>query len=569
MSIPVFMHGPLPEDIPHIRLIELKQAGFNQDVVCELSTWPLDTSPPFLAVSYTWGVAASNVEITVNGKSMVVRQNSRYALQQAFHQSKGQQQYIWMDAICIDQENNRERSLQVALMGDLYKRASTVLACIGPHADDSEFLLAKSRKTRRLLKNISSVLEPDANGQGWSPPFVLDTYGWLGLRSLLSFTQSTRLRLTKAFIALLKRPYFRRVWILQELYMGKEILFACGPDTIPSDRLLALTQFLDPWHILPHRRSGLKSSKIFALGDMIMNASTAHGEKMRALYYKHLHSFQETTVRQGCLNLACTKGHNPLFLQDVLKFLSTFECGNILDKVYGILSLVDWPSDVKLTPDYDKNALELAAEILVILQKSDTRNYLRLQDCVRIVAGTLDLFSTHSLVEAAMKVSCLSTSEPELSPLKYGYLAKETENWVEYEIATSNTKSQHGPAVYIVEPTVDGKPITVIDERSQVFAHCPPETLAGDLYLRSHKSGLHYGLVVRRCETGLYVLVGISSDVNGSAAKDSHPPELNVWWDPRDAVLFYIFLSDWHQRPDLLAAFITISRLVIERKELV
>ncbi|KAF2825887.1 HET-domain-containing protein, partial [Ophiobolus disseminans] len=121
----------LPEPTPHIRLLQIIAGSFRQEIVCDLSIWPLNTAPSYIAISYTWDNPTPTLDMTVTKRRMVGRLNSQYALQQAFNQTKGRQQYLWLDAICIDQNNDREKGHQVALMGELYKRAAQVLACVG------------------------------------------------------------------------------------------------------------------------------------------------------------------------------------------------------------------------------------------------------------------------------------------------------------------------------------------------------------------------------------------------------------------------------------------------------
>ncbi|KAH7072130.1 heterokaryon incompatibility protein-domain-containing protein, partial [Paraphoma chrysanthemicola] len=128
MSLPDFSHDPLPDSPRHIRLLEILQGDFGQHVICTLSTWEFDNAPPYVAISYTWGDPKSTTDITVNERCMLVRKNCEYALQQVFHNIKNHRQYVWLDAICIDQSNIRERGHQVAFMGELYKKSSQVFA---------------------------------------------------------------------------------------------------------------------------------------------------------------------------------------------------------------------------------------------------------------------------------------------------------------------------------------------------------------------------------------------------------------------------------------------------------
>jgi hypothetical protein len=138
------IHEPLPTSTPHFRLLEIHQA--DSQIVCELSIWPVAEAPPYCAISYTWGDLASTTSITVNNEEWIVRTNCAYVLRQAF--ASRSSKYYWIDAICIDQTSTREKNHQVAMMGQLYKRASKVLACVGSHADDSEFLFESLVKYR-------------------------------------------------------------------------------------------------------------------------------------------------------------------------------------------------------------------------------------------------------------------------------------------------------------------------------------------------------------------------------------------------------------------------------------
>ncbi|EAT82442.2 hypothetical protein SNOG_10107 [Parastagonospora nodorum SN15] len=124
-----FVHSPLPDSETHIRLLEVLQGNFEHHVVCVMSAWPLDSAPPYSAISYTWGDPALTATITIDGRNMVVGQNCEYALQQTFAiEKKKKEKYVWVDAVCIDQNNIQERGHQVAIMGKVYSKAAQVFA---------------------------------------------------------------------------------------------------------------------------------------------------------------------------------------------------------------------------------------------------------------------------------------------------------------------------------------------------------------------------------------------------------------------------------------------------------
>lgn len=123
-----------------MRLLEVLDENHSDsiEVCCRMTTWQTDSTPPYHAISYTWGDPDSNTTILINDQPFSVRKNCEFALKQArWH---GKSRYYWVDAICIDQGNLNEKSKQVEMMGRIYKRAEHVLAYVGDHIEDSLFL---------------------------------------------------------------------------------------------------------------------------------------------------------------------------------------------------------------------------------------------------------------------------------------------------------------------------------------------------------------------------------------------------------------------------------------------
>jgi hypothetical protein len=75
---------------------------------------------------------------------MLVRKNYADVLRQLAYFQTGD--YYWIDSICIDQDNVREKSDQVAMMGMTFKQAAGVMSCIGLHNPSSRFLVEKLRE---------------------------------------------------------------------------------------------------------------------------------------------------------------------------------------------------------------------------------------------------------------------------------------------------------------------------------------------------------------------------------------------------------------------------------------
>jgi len=153
-----FRHIALPDAKTYIHLLEVEGTLAKDDtrtkLACTLTVWPANEAPSYHAISYTWCPKYLTTDILIHGKELEVTRNCDYALRQSqWHGGVG---YVWIDSICIDQANNNEKCHQVEMMGNIYRNASQVLACVGSHADDSELVMS----TRCQVQFYRSKLVP-------------------------------------------------------------------------------------------------------------------------------------------------------------------------------------------------------------------------------------------------------------------------------------------------------------------------------------------------------------------------------------------------------------------------
>ena len=137
-----YAYAPLP-DRYSIRLLEIVQEN-SPEIHCSLRVAILHNSPSYDALSYTWedpraplfqsvapGQYRRKCRIICDGFTINVTANLYHALQRVRQMQRNTstqglpilQKYIWIDAICINQQDLAERSSQVALMDDIYKGA--------------------------------------------------------------------------------------------------------------------------------------------------------------------------------------------------------------------------------------------------------------------------------------------------------------------------------------------------------------------------------------------------------------------------------------------------------------
>ena len=137
MAMAEGLYAPL-RDAFSIRLLTLHPAAKWQPVVASLSEVTLTDELAYEALSYTWGSSLDEKPITVNDITVSIRHNLWSFLQRV--RLEHGPRVIWVDAICISQTNDSEKSEQVAMIGQIFSNASRTLAWLGEHHSNSEDL---------------------------------------------------------------------------------------------------------------------------------------------------------------------------------------------------------------------------------------------------------------------------------------------------------------------------------------------------------------------------------------------------------------------------------------------
>lgn len=119
-----YQYEPVKEG--YFRLLHVRRPWDMTPFECELVVFDLDAEiPEYTAVSYAWGPDPARPKaIGVNGRRLQVTE-SAYQVVHDLTPEKGER-YIWVDFICINQEDVIERASQVKRMGPIYAKASQV-----------------------------------------------------------------------------------------------------------------------------------------------------------------------------------------------------------------------------------------------------------------------------------------------------------------------------------------------------------------------------------------------------------------------------------------------------------
>ena len=192
----------------------------------ELHTYPRIAAPEYDAVSYTWGDDTSTTSVMCKGVSLEIRTNLFRALP-FIHDFRPEPRTrpLWVDAICLNQDDDDEKATHVPYMGQVYENATRTLIWLGEAADNSDLAMDDMESlTQKLLtvKNPSS-LSVRQRLTNYDLPLP-DDQRWEALKVLQL------------------RPWVFRLWTLQEIVLSKEAVLLCGRKSTSWDALVALHQ---------------------------------------------------------------------------------------------------------------------------------------------------------------------------------------------------------------------------------------------------------------------------------------------------------------------------------------
>jgi hypothetical protein len=246
---------------------------------CGMEEFLLQEKPTYVALSYTWGASSwdarnrgmtsrKTIPILCNGSQVVVTQNLHDCLERFEDDNEFHGQWLWVDALSINQEDESEKSSQIQHMGRIYREAQRVVAWLGKGNDNQ-------RASR------------------WS-------YGLDGLEAILG------------------RLYFSRMWVIQEVILGREVIFITGDVKTSWETLLDTTK--RDWRIFS-RNSILGADTALSLIE--------HPQLIRELAVPSIWDKFRRILQQD----------QNIPLLDALQMGRSFDSTDARDKAYGILGI--------------------------------------------------------------------------------------------------------------------------------------------------------------------------------------------------------------------------------------
>ncbi|KAJ8113040.1 hypothetical protein OPT61_g4732 [Boeremia exigua] len=300
--------------------IERTPGNVNAPYSYSITLTSLNEAPPYETLSYVWGSNDRSETITLqDGELLPITGPLKEAL--AFVEQQCTTGYLWVDQICIDQEDRIERGDQVKIMGHIYSSCSRVIVWLG------------------LMANLGSELSLQGDLQHMHPPQALSTETMSSVNRLIHrfrpYPGSRRPSNRSLCHEILQSPWFQRAWVFQEVVLPPSARFVLATtSTTPSQaRTISLT---DLCATLNHPTVGVDTDGVVADTIRFMYRRSKEGHK--------------------------THGYTPSPIEQTLSLLAPrAKTSEELDRLYAFFGL-NHDSRILLTPSYESSLAAAMAD---------------------------------------------------------------------------------------------------------------------------------------------------------------------------------------------------------------
>ena len=329
-------YTPLVTTAREFRLFLLASGNENESIDGVILHVSLDDHPSCEALSYTWGNSISLHPINVDGCTFMVTRNLLAALKRL--RLPDQDRYLWVDAICINQSEIPERNYQVKQMHWMYQLAERVVIWLGEHSEDSRLAIHQ-------LEMISNLDPEDCVSQ---------------LRELARSDRHLPMGPTfgKPIDSFFSRPWWSRMWVVQEVVWASKIIMVCGDQELSWDML--------------HRA-------LQVIGSPDKSQRTRYYGHAMSLSIWDMSLYHRFVVHQTFISLECILARGRIR-----------NATDPRDKVFAILNIIplsEWPGE----PDYTKNVVDVFTDVVRhIIHKTKKLEILRSCERIKTIVGRQD-----------------------------------------------------------------------------------------------------------------------------------------------------------------------------------
>lgn len=353
-----FDHGNLQLGKDEIRIFELLPAAEHSDpVAARIFKAPLRSAPSFSALSYCWGDQGSRVEIAIGSDTLSITASLEVALRAL--RDKDRSMLLWIDQICINQQDKKEKNRQLPLMEDIYSLSTETVGWFGQSTNESNVAMdylqgvgdralemGLARLKEKALRDILSD-EDDLNSDmaAETRRGVIDLISSQG--DLLAHPAR------QGMMQLSMLPYFTRGWIQQEIAIPPKLRFQWGSKSIDVDTFAAGVWFQSIWIL--KSISSLMTPAVYSQPSTMALLGTM-ADCNAGLTYNIIPSL----TTRGRFQLP--EARHKLTMADLLQRLRIVQFTEPQDRVYGILGMALSRRAQKLVVDNTKRWEDVFAD---------------------------------------------------------------------------------------------------------------------------------------------------------------------------------------------------------------
>ncbi|KAH8807101.1 heterokaryon incompatibility protein-domain-containing protein [Xylogone sp. PMI_703] len=372
-----------------VRLVTLLPGDDLDDIDLKLHCLDLLESPEYEALSYCWGDPSIRTSVKCNDGLLNVTINLKEALLHLRHRSE--ERVIWIDAICINQEDLQERAQQVGIMREIYETSSKVVVWLGKEENNSGLGIELCEKLNDFFEIYRDrefnwrTLAASSDEAAFNPASSQTDEGDYKKKAPEELTQeketekedlyeksevqaadetetkqetgqpSKPLRMNPpnvyellALRDLASRQWFQRIWIVQEIALAPEAILVCGHRSITWEEF------------------------IFGFGMTFINGAEASGGwNPDKNYIGTL-----VQIRKYAHTAGSTHNEGSSAVLDILHECRTFESTDPRDKIYGLLGIASRNSggafiDIDYSKSVESVYLDTAKRILSTSENLD------------------------------------------------------------------------------------------------------------------------------------------------------------------------------------------------------
>ena len=332
-----------------IRVLELLPAQNPTDPVhCKLLHVSLNLQPiQYTAISYAWGRRdAPEAVVDCDGHDAHVP-CTLYSALKRLRNSKDTNQYLWTDALCIDQsgtaEGDTEKSRQVQMMHHIFATAEEVIVDLGELREGEIDII-------QVLDRYQNILEEKWSAIMQSAEFV-EKIHHLSQLALPAAHSAFWLE----FAEFASRPWFTRIWVTQEFVLAKRVRFMMGDlfrgETFMENGIIRAFHHLS-WLYAGNRAHAARDDLIPQLEQSLSDMASPANAMLHMLNLRDRRKYEDTGT----------------FCEQLDATTALFKATDPRDKAYALLGLSsDEDIETKLIVDYKESLPDLAHRVSTYL----------------------------------------------------------------------------------------------------------------------------------------------------------------------------------------------------------